>query len=228
LLDSINAARADIKRRRANLAAFTVEYLSWQSEEPVDPAPEAPYKAALRVLRLMLGMKEADLAAGDYFSHGKQWLSNKEYDKAIQDFDESIRLNPRDEIAYVFRGRAWSAKNEYLKAIKDFEHAIRLDPRSAYGYGTWAWLLATCPGEKVRDGNRAIQMATKACEITDWQSGWVLNILAAAYAEAGQFDEAVRYQTKALERPAYRVAARDEFRQHLELYKNKQPLRQTM
>jgi hypothetical protein len=92
-------------------------------------------------------------------------------------------------------------------------------------YGNFAWILATCPEGKVRDGKRAIQMATKACELTDWKSGRELSILAAAYAENGQFDEAVRYQTKALEDPVYRGPAGDGFRKRLELYQQKKPYR---
>ena len=68
-------------------------------------------------------------------------------------------------------------------------------------------------------------MATKACEITDGEDGWEWNTLAAAYAEVGQFDEAVRYQRKALDDPAYRGQAGDEFRQRLELYKQGKPFR---
>jgi hypothetical protein len=83
-----------------------------------------------------------------------------------------------------------------------------------------------CPEEKIRDRKRAIRMATRACELTDWKSGWTLNTLAAVCAEAGQFEEAVRYQTKALEDPAYRGPAGDVFRQRLELYKRKKPFRQ--
>jgi hypothetical protein len=94
-------------------------------------------------------------------------------------------------------------------------------------YTTLAWRLATCPAEKFRDGKRAIQMATKACELAEWDSSWKLHTLAAAYAEAGQFDEAVRYARRALEDPAYRSRADDEFRQRLELYKQKKPYRES-
>lgn len=110
---------------------------------------------------------------------------------------------------------------------RDYGEAIQIDPNYVTAYGSLAWLLATCPTEKIRDGRRAIKMATTACELTDWKSGLELAILAAAYAQASQFGEASRYQTQALEDPAYRGRAGDEFRRRLELYKQKQPLRQS-
>jgi len=161
-----------------------------------------------------------------FFGRGNSWREKKEYEKAIKDFDEAIRLDPKSATAFFCRGEAWSDKKEYGKAIKDFDEAIRLFPEYDAAYDRLAWLLATCPDESVRDGKRAIQMATRACDMTGWVSGWELATLAAAYAEVGQFDEALRYQTKALEDPDCRGVDGDEFRQRLELYKQKKSFRQ--
>ena len=155
------------------------------------------------------------------------WLAKKEYDKAITDYDEGIRLDPKDAYAYSCRGNAWLEKKEYDNAIRDFNEAISLDPKDAYAYYNVAWLLATCPEEKVRDGKRAIQMATKACELTGWKSGLELDALAAAYAETGQFDEAKRYEIKALDTPSCQGPVGDGFRRRLELYKQKKPFRES-
>jgi hypothetical protein len=86
-----------------------------------------------------------------------------------------------------------------------------------------AWLLSTCPEGRFRDGKRAIEIATEVNERTRWTSGIVLEPLAAAYAEAGQFDQAVRYQLKALQDPNF--ASRDDSLQRLQLYRQKKPYR---
>src|SRR5207245_1245135 len=105
---------------------------------------------------------------------------------------------PEFGYAYVGRGTAWLGMEDYNKALKDFDEAIGLAPHNADAYSWLAWVLGTPRLEIVRDSKRAIRMATRACELTGWETGWQLNLLAAAYAQVGQFDEAERYQTKAL------------------------------
>jgi lipopolysaccharide biosynthesis regulator YciM len=84
-------------------------------------------------------------------------------------------------------------------------------------------MLATCPDEKGRDGNRAVQLAMKACELTNSKRAFYFFVLAAAYAEAGQFDKAVQNQNKAMEDSLLRQSP--VCRQCLELFKQKKPYR---
>ncbi len=85
--------------------------------------------------------------------------------------------------------------------------------------------MAACPEPKFRDGKRAVQFATRACELTHWQIPVVLDTLAAAQAEAGDFDAAVKWQLRAIE------LLRDErqkadHRSRLALYRAKRPYHQ--
>ncbi len=90
-----------------------------------------------------------------------------------------------------------------------------------------AWMLATCPDRAYRNGARAVELATRACEVTDHGVPPMLDSLAAAYAEAGQFDRAVRTLEKALvivrRRPGASTKAL-EFR--LGLYRTRRPYRE--
>ena len=101
------------------------------------------------------------------------------------------------------------------------DEAIRLDPESATRDYTLAWLLATCPDSRYRDGAKAVQLAEKACELTDYTDASSLYLLAAAHAEKGNFDDAVAWQLRALDlAPA---DAKDHMRMCLELYEAGKP-----
>jgi tetratricopeptide (TPR) repeat protein len=161
-------------------------------------------------------------SASAYVGRGIIWGDRREYDIAIADFNEAIRLDPKDAVAYNNRGLAWKNKQEYDKAIVDYDKAIRLDPKFAWAYNNRAWLWATCPDAEYRDGPRAVESATRACELTDWKEAYYLGTRAAADAEAGDFDSAVRWQEKAL--ALYRGEEdRRKGSERLALYRQKRP-----
>ena len=88
-----------------------------------------------------------------------------------------------------------------------------------------AWLWATCPAAKYRDGKRAVASATRACELRGWKDPYGLDTLAAAYAEAGDFAKAVVYQRVAND--LYQgEQARRKGEERLALYKEGKPYRE--
>jgi Tfp pilus assembly protein PilF len=137
-------------------------------------------------------------SASAYCCRALVWHDKKEFDKAIADSDEAIRLDPKHAWAHNNRGNARAAKGDFAKAIADYDEAIRLDPNLAIAYKNRAWIWATCPSKPLRDGKRAIESAVRACELTDWKEPTSLGALAAAHAEAGDFDAAVKTQSRAI------------------------------
>jgi tetratricopeptide (TPR) repeat protein len=158
-------------------------------------------------------------------NRGNAWIDKKEFDKAIKDFDEAIRLDPNYANAFNDRGHSWIAKKEYVKAIADFDAAARLAPTNPFPLNDKAWLLATCADAKIRDGKTAVELAKRACELTGWKQMGMLDTLAAACAEAGQFDDAVKWQQKALEDKEYAKEYGAAAKKKLQMYKEKKPYR---
>ena len=151
---------------------------------------------------------------------GLAWREKKEYDKAIADYTEVIRLDPQNAFAYFARASAWGAKHEYAKADADLGEALRLDPQNPVTCNGRAWTWATCPNGQFRNGQKAVESATRACELTDWNEAGIIDTLAAAYAETGDFPLAIKWQTRAIELETDAQNKR-EFEVRLKLYHEK-------
>ena len=113
----------------------------------------------------------------------------------------------------------------YDKAGVAPNQAPGLDPSHATLYRTLAWLQATCADEKLRDGKKAFENASTAFQLTGGKDWKCVETLAAAYAECGDFANATRWQTKAVEM-APDEGNRQWCRSLLELYKRHKPYHQ--
>jgi serine/threonine-protein kinase len=112
---------------------------------------------------------------------------------------------------------------DYKAALADHLAALELDPDDAATLNFLAWLRATCPKEEMRDGTLALRDATRACELTEYAAPGYLDTLAAAHAELGRFEDAIRWQEKAVKMVA--PDQRPEYEARLELYRAEKPYR---
>ncbi|HEV7224413.1 MAG TPA: tetratricopeptide repeat protein [Pirellulales bacterium] len=158
-----------------------------------------------------------------YGSRGWSWENQGEWDKSLADFDEAIRLNPENSEAYASRAITWRLKGEYEKSLDDFASALDLDPQSIAALNGRAWIRATCPEEKFRHAQQALEDAKAAAELTEWSYYTVLETLAAAYAEAAMFDKAAEWQHKAIEFAP--EEGKEDCRSRLKLYRERKPYR---
>jgi tetratricopeptide (TPR) repeat protein len=143
-------------------------------------------------------------------------------------FARPSALCGEDAAFYLDRGNDWSGNKDYDKAIADYGQAIRLDAKNPSAYSRLAWLQATCPDARYRDGRKALSKAKKAY---DFDNGWSsLDTLAAAYAESGDFAEARGRLTLALaflEKDKHATEKeKQQLRSRLELYKHDKPFRE--
>jgi tetratricopeptide (TPR) repeat protein len=141
-----------------------------------------------------------------------------DYENEIESLEEDIRKRsmevrpPNDKLTTEAGWNKWKA--DPLKNLAD--------------------LYATCPEEKFRNGDKAVSLAHKACELTNYQNSDIVNVLAAAYAECSNFDKAIEYQNKAIklvEEKDYQIWPEDaerlrDYKEHLAAYKQKKPWRQ--
>ena len=160
-----------------------------------------------------------------YGNRGMVYFEKKEFEKAVKDLNEAVRLDPKNAIPYAGRGIIYQETKQYEKAEADYRTAIRLDPKLTTGLNNLAWFCATCPDAKFRDGKKAVELATQACELSGWKAWFELNTLAAAHAENGNFKEAVRWQKKAIDIGNHDKVFLEKANQRLKLYEKGEPYR---
>jgi len=196
--------------------AYNYRGNAWQMKGKLDKAL-ADYTKALE-----LDPNHAEA----YHNRGNVWGKKGVYDKAIADFTRALEITPDEAAIYDNRGTAWKKKSDYKRALADYTKALEIDPNLVISYNNLAWLLATCPDSKYRNGAKALEAAQKAAKAkTDASS---LDTLAAANAEMGNFGDAV----KIMERIISYLKEQGEkenlsvFTDHLNSYKARKPWRE--
>jgi tetratricopeptide (TPR) repeat protein len=287
--------------------------------------PDAAIAEYNRIIALNLTPQLASLAV---MRRGSCYYAKHDLDRAIADFDQALRIDPKNAAAYDNRANALDARGDWDDAIKDYNEALRLNPRDAYIYlnrgsllrehgdftgaladfaktlainpgeeaahigrvgiylmqckpeealkeanaaiaiapgqasvygsrasvyvelrryreaeadiqkamrlksydptaplSSLAWFRATCPDSHFRDGKKALEAAQRRCQRTNFFGYGCLDTLAAAYAETGDFDQAVKCETQSIETAPSRHPMLSEMKQRLELYKRHKPFR---
>lgn len=145
--------------------------------------------------------------------------------RAIELLTNILADDEKNVQALRSRGDAYLSVSKHAEAIKDYELAMKEEPDDTGILNNFAWVLATCPDEKVRNGKRAIEIATKACEMTKYSKPHILSTLASAYAEAGDFDSARKWSSKACELAPEDI--KEQLQKELDSYKDKKPWRES-
>jgi tetratricopeptide (TPR) repeat protein len=151
-----------------------------------------------------------------------------DFDSAIADLSLAIKLEPKDAVLLFTRGCAWQAKRSFRQALDDFDESVRLAPDgqgAGLAYNARAWIRATCPDAAVRNGTQAVESATRACKETLWNEPGCLITLAAAYAEKGDFDAAVKWAEKAVSLIPSDHPSHPTWRGSVEQFKQQKPVR---
>ena len=148
--------------------------------------------------------------------------------EAIELLNAALDKDPNNLTLLITRADCFLSAGEDRKAVAEYEHLLKLKPsglRKMVIFNNLAYLLATSPDDDVRDGKRAVDFAETAKLLSEKPSPYVIDTLAAAYAEAGQFDKAVEAGHEAIKLAPENQ--REEFRKYLKLYEARKPRRET-
>ena len=190
-------------------------------------AKQGNYEDAIRELSELLKLRPAYSPAR--LQLGAILALQGNVDQAISEFSESLRTNPADSAAHYHLALALSAQGKPKDALLHYRAAVKARPNFPEALNNLAWMLATQPDPQLRDGQQALDLAERACRLTEYKQAFMVGTLAAAYAEARRFPEAVAAAEKAkalAERANDKEVAAMNLKL-LALYRSGQPYRDT-
>jgi len=120
----------------------------------------------------------------------KAMLKLRQLDEAARHLETVARLRPRSAPAQRDLANVLVMQGKWAEATRRYRLALDLAPEDIVTLHRFAWLLATCPADSVRNGPEALSLAQRACRLTDRNDPLALDALAAAYAELGQYQQA--------------------------------------
>ncbi len=131
-------------------------------------------------------------------------------------------------LALRTRADAYLGIGDHAGAIGDYDQALKINSKEDGVLNNLAWVLATSPKDELRDADRAIELATSACKVTEYKQAHILSTLAAAYAESGDFDKALEWSGRAVELGGATTPPEtlQQLKNELESYKQKKPWRE--
>lgn len=137
--------------------------------------------------------------AATHFNLGDALLKKGNVDDAIVHFQKCLSVLPNSAEAEFSLASALVQSRREAEAIAHFQRALQINPDYPEACNDLAWELATSPQASLRDGNKAVELAERANQVAEGKDVDVLDTLAAAKAEAGRFEDAIRITQKAIE-----------------------------
>ena len=154
------------------------------------------------------------------------YTADKRPQQAIEIYSQLLADDAKNWLAYRGRADAYLNLGKQAEALNDYQAALELQPDDPGILNNLAWILATSTEDSLRDGKRAIELATKACKATEYQQAHILSTLAAGYAETGDFATAVHWSEEAV--AAGQKDQHEQLVKELQSYQEQKPWREAM
>ena len=129
---------------------------------------------------------------------GNALLQKGKADEAVPHFQRALEISPNNARVRLNLGFCFQLLGRTGEAISQYQEALQIEPADPKVQNNLAWLLATCPEAPLRNGNKAVELARQANALTGGENPIILHTLAAAFAEAGRFSEAMETARRAL------------------------------
>jgi tetratricopeptide (TPR) repeat protein len=170
------------------------------------------------------------LAARDpvaQYNFGSVLLDQGLPEDAIPHLKTAVQIRPGEADYHCKLGDAYREAGRAAEAISQYEQTLQILPNHVRAASGLAWLLATSPDPSLRDGDRAVQLALLAGRLSSDQDPGTIGILAAAYAETGDFSKATAAAQRALQLAGMKgnSALAGALRAQLALYHARSPFR---
>ncbi|HWQ90449.1 MAG TPA: tetratricopeptide repeat protein [Clostridia bacterium] len=110
---------------------------------------------------------------------------------AVAKYSESLKIDPNQPVVHCAIADLATGLGETEKSVHHYREALRLEPAMGLALNNLAWILATHPDAHYRDGKEAVRLSQLACKQTDYKLPFLIGTLAAAQAEAGEFEAAI-------------------------------------
>ena len=143
---------------------------------------------------LKINPQDADI----HYNLGTAFRQQGGMNEAIVQFQKALAIKPEFAEAHYNLGNAFLQQGHVEEAIAHFQKALAIKPDYMEAQNNMAWVLATCPQASLRNGIKAVGLAERANQPAGGKNPMILATLAAAYAEAGRFPEAVETAQRAL------------------------------
>jgi tetratricopeptide (TPR) repeat protein len=161
-----------------------------------------------------------------YAIRGSAYLQLKQRERARADYQRALGMRVKNGTDYARRAKVYFYSGDYVHAAADYATAKRLKSNDNSTLNQVAWFEATCPDGAFRDGQAAVRDATRACELSKWRDPEAIDTLAVAYAEIGDFGQAVRYATQCVAMNNSSAHLRAQMQEHLHAFHENKPWRE--